>query len=104
MYGNAMREKLPISDFKWVSSDDELYSNADSIKRLSDDSEYGYIFEVDLYYPKELHDLHNDYPFCAERRQLPDEVFDIIKTKKVKSKNYCLHSMKKKIMLSTIEC
>ena len=27
----------------------------------------GYTLEVDLHYPKELHDLHNDYPLAAER-------------------------------------
>lgn len=104
-----MREKLPISDFQWVSSDDELFSNADAITRLTDDAEYGYIFEVDLHYPKHLHDLHNDYPFCAERRQLPDEVFDIIKTKKNKiekllltfydKKNYIVHYRMLKLAL-----
>ena len=26
----------------------------------------GYFLEVDLEYPKELHDLHNDYPLALE--------------------------------------
>lgn len=104
-----MRENLPISDFKWVDEQDELYRNADAIAQLRDDAEYGYIFEVDLHYPKHLHDLHNDYPFCAERRQLPDEVFDITKTKKNKiekllltfydKKNYVVHYKMLKLAL-----
>jgi len=28
----------------------------------------GFDFEVDLYYPPELHDLHNDYPMAVERK------------------------------------
>ena len=29
------------------------------------------ILEVDLEYPKELHELHNDYPLAAEKMKLP---------------------------------
>lgn len=90
MYGDAMRKPLPISDFQWVSSDDELFFNVESIMKLSDDSEYGYIFEADLHYPKNLHDIHNDYPFCAEKRPLPDEVFNILKIKKNKTEKLLL--------------
>ena len=32
-----------------------------------------YIFEVDLEYPGELHELHNDYPVAAEKMKVsPD--------------------------------
>ena len=31
------------------------------------DSKEGLILEVDLEYPKELHDLHNDYPIAPEK-------------------------------------
>ena len=30
-------------------------------------SEIGYFFKVDLEYPDELHELHNDYPIAPEK-------------------------------------
>ena len=35
--------------------------------QYNDNSKKGLILEVDLEYPKELHDLHNDYPLAAEK-------------------------------------
>lgn len=37
------------------------------IENIPNDAPHGYILEVDLLYPKELHNSHNDYPFCAEK-------------------------------------
>lgn len=78
-----MSQPLPIGDYQWVDSIDNdnmthqspLFSDSDAIMNLSDDSETGYIFEVDLHYPKDLHSSHNDFPFCAEQRVLPEEAY-----------------------------
>lgn len=61
LYGYAMSRALPTGGFKWVSPDLDLnhYTNT---------SARGAIFQVDLHYPKELHDKHNDFPCAPERR------------------------------------
>jgi hypothetical protein len=52
-----MNRPLPYKDFKWVDS-----ISIDTIMNYDENSDIGYTLEVDLHYPKELHDLHNDYP------------------------------------------
>ena len=61
LYGWAMVQKLPYKDLK--------YSNETTLKEVletSDDNETGYILEVDLEYPENLHDLFKEYPPCPE--------------------------------------
>lgn len=64
LYGYAMSLSLPLSCFSFLTrcEIDKL-----NVSKISDDAEYGYILEVDLIYPKELHDFHNDFPFCPEK-------------------------------------
>jgi hypothetical protein len=40
---------------------------------LADDADRGAFLEVDLEYPRELHDAHNDFPLCPERMSVPRE-------------------------------
>ena len=62
LYGKAMMFCLPTGDFAWNT---EKWSE-ERITALDAEASTGYIFEVDLTYPKELHDSHKDYPFCPE--------------------------------------
>ena len=62
-----MSQMLPLKCFKWTSSEIDILN-------VPDDSELGYILEVDLEYPKELHDPHNLYPFAPGHVQVNVDV------------------------------
>ena len=59
LYGWAMSQYLPTGGFKWLT---EKQINKINLADYKDDSKKGLILEVDLEYPEELHDIHNDYP------------------------------------------
>ena len=44
--------------------------NEDFIKNYDEESDEGYIREVDVEYPKNVHDLHSDLPFLPERMKI----------------------------------
>ena len=62
LYGWAMSEYLPYGGFKWLKNVDEF-----DVMSVSEKSPIGYFLEVDLKYPDELHELHNDYPLAPEK-------------------------------------
>ena len=66
LYGGAMSEPMPTGDFQWVA-DCALAQLAKYIIEHPADSREGYILEVDLEYPRELHNAHNAYPLAPER-------------------------------------
>ena len=67
-YGYAISKKLPIKcNFKWCDALETFTS--DFIKNYDNDSDTGYVLEVDINYPKELHESHRDLPFLAIRKE-----------------------------------
>ena len=66
LYGLAMIQPLPVSDFKLLTLKEINRFNLDSIDEYNS---IGSIFECDLEYCKELHDLHNDYTLCSEKQK-----------------------------------
>ena len=63
LYGWAMSKKLPVNGFKWLNSNK---INEEFIKNYNENDKKGYILEVDVKYPKKLHDL----PFLPERMEI----------------------------------
>ena len=88
LYGSAMSEKLPIHSFKWLSSGEmeKLFNNR--VVQIWEKTPC--ILEVDLEYPENLHDLHNDYPFCPERIECKNGVEKLIPNLRNKTK-YVIH-------------
>ena len=68
LYGWAMSQKLPVNNFKWV--EDLLKFNESFIKNYDENSDEGYILEVDVEYPKELFNFHKDLPFLPKREKI----------------------------------
>ena len=64
LYGWAMSQPLPTGGFKWVDV------NPNKISELATRTDKGYLVEVDVSYPKELHNQHNDLPFMCERMEI----------------------------------
>ena len=62
----------------------KIYENRHNLNKIP------CILEVDLTYPKELHDLHNDYPLCAESVKCKNGVEKLIPNLRDK-KNYVIH-------------
>ena len=60
-----MSKPLPTKGFKWMSED-----KLNNWKSITSQEGVGCILEVGLEYPKELHDLHNDYPLAPESVKL----------------------------------
>ena len=85
LYGWAMSQKLPTLGFKWID-----YDKSTVLQLLEKkDTNNGYIFEVDLEYPKKLWKSHNDYPLAPEKIKV-DNVEKLICSFKPRN-HYVLH-------------
>ena len=64
LHGWAMSQNLPIGQFDWVKQ--EVLANINWTEQ-SEEQQYGYVVKVDLDYPMELPDAHNDFPRASQR-------------------------------------
>ena len=62
LYGWGMSEYLPYEEFQWIENIDEF-----NVMPISECNSIGYFLEVDLKYPDELHELHNDHLLAPEK-------------------------------------
>ena len=68
LYGWAMSQPLPTGGFRWMDDVDQLDSK--KIDEMAREIGKGYLLEVDVDYPVELHGKHNDLPFMPEKMKI----------------------------------
>lgn len=66
LYGWAMSQKLPIGDYKFVDMDSAAVLAVDA------EGDFGYLCEVDLEYPVELHASHSMLPLAPVKAKAPE--------------------------------
>ena len=68
LYGAAMREYLPHSNFKLLTQDEilNLFPTPQHIAQMDTETDVGYFFEVDLHYPNSIHHKTADFPLAPE--------------------------------------
>ena len=71
LYGWAMSQYLPTGGFRWMT---EKQIKNINLSKYNENSKKGLILEVDLEYPKESHDLHNDYPLAPEKIKVTENM------------------------------
>ena len=69
LYGWAMSKPLPKRDFKWK----RVMPTEEDIIKKKENAKNGWILEVDLEYPAELHEQHNSYPLAPEKKVVKKE-------------------------------
>lgn len=101
LYGWAMSQPLPYAEYKNVTDMD--FSNIDEMCRFIEkcdpiNDKIGYFLEVDLEYPVNLHDKHNDLPYCPEHLC----VADLVKNFKYKIDHMEIRDSKEKKLILTL--
>ena len=70
LYGWAMVQNLPTHGFLWKDTED---FTPEKIDELVKKDKRGYLLEVDVKYPKELHENHNELPFLVKKMKIGRE-------------------------------
>ena len=88
LYGFIMGGKIPCNGFEWMKQEemDYLFNH----QTREEWEKMPCALEVDLEYPKEIHDLHNDLPCCPETIELEKKIKKLIPNLNNKEK-YVIH-------------
>ena len=84
-----MSKFIPTNGLIWIDPK-EL-----DLNKYTSNSSKGCVLEADLEYPKEIRELHNDYPLAPYKIEIKTEMlYDY----QLKIKHFCLTFLIKKIM------
>ena len=74
-YGWSMSQYLPTGGFKWLNVEDKYVEEwVEFLKDQKEEQNKGYFLEVDLEYPRELHDLHDTFPCAPEHVEIKEKM------------------------------
>ena len=68
LYGHAMCNFFPASEFKWIDPQEV------DLNKHTSNSSIGCVLEVDIEYPKQSQELHNDYPLAPNQIEIKREI------------------------------
>ncbi|KAK3922359.1 putative DNA polymerase [Frankliniella fusca] len=68
LYTGIMRTSLPYGEYAWVDAAEY------DLEKVSEESDYGYYWEIDAEYPRELHEAHRDYPLAPEKLHITEDM------------------------------
>ena len=71
LYGHSMSESLPYDEIKF-----DYDVKLEDILNTPDDSDFGYLIEVDLKYPDNIKEKTKNFPFCPENKKIKPEKFN----------------------------
>ena len=77
-YGYVKSKFLPTCVFKWIDPKEF------DLNKYTSHSSKGCVLEVDLEYPKELRELHNDYPLAQDKIEIKREMLSEYQLKSYK--------------------
>ena len=97
LYGWAMSKPLPKSGFKWK----RVMPTEEEVMNKKENAKNGWILEVDLEYPAELHKEHNSYPLAPEKKVVKKENMSDYQNNLIKELDLKIPNSKK--LLLTLE-
>ena len=88
LYCYAMPKFLLISGFKWIGPKEF------DLNKYTSNTLKGWVLEVDIEYPKELHELQNDYPLVPDKIKIKRKMLPEYQLKIIDSYNVTLGNVK----------